>query len=73
MAIRKHAPSNEPAEVDPITALHDAIVQASEQNWAANGVSEQERVHLRPGVLAIAEAATTRLRSEHIARTGGKA
>ncbi len=62
--------SNEPAAVDEITALHDAIIQASEESWSANGVSEQERVRLRPGVAALAKNATDRLRVEHAMRAG---
>ncbi len=68
---RKHAPSNEPAEVDEIEALRRAIIEASEQNWAWNDVPVHERERLRPDVLAIAEEATSRLRAEHIARTSG--
>ena len=69
MVTRKHAPSDAPAEVDEIAALEAAIVLASEQSWAWHGVSEQERVRLRPGVAAIAQAATAQLRAEHAART----
>ncbi len=58
--------------VDPITALHDAIIQASEQNWAWSDVPVYERERLRPGVAEIAKAATDQLRAEHAARSGGK-
>ncbi|HXG56998.1 MAG TPA: hypothetical protein VNJ03_16590 [Vicinamibacterales bacterium] len=74
MATRNISPSDVPADLDPIAALHDAIIQASEENWQWNDVPEAERARLRPGVATIAEEATSRLRSEHIARTsGGKA
>lgn len=65
----RRAPDN---RLDPITALHDAIIEAAEQNWAVNGVSEPERVRLRVGVAAIARAATNRLRAEHAAREGAQ-
>lgn len=68
MAPRKISPSNEPAEVDPITALHDAIVEASEQSWEWHGVSPEERARLRPGVASIAKVATDQLRAEHAGR-----
>lgn len=55
--------------LDPIAALEAAIVTAQEENWSAHGVSEAERVRLRPSVAAIAKNAADRLRSEHAART----
>lgn len=61
----RRAPDN---RLDPIAALHTAIVQAAEQNWEVYGIPEAERSRLRPGVLAIAEEATSRLRAEHAAR-----
>ncbi len=67
---RKHAPSNEPAAVDAIEQLRQSIIQASEENWQVYGTPEAERVRLRPGVLAIAEEATSRLRGEHAMRAG---
>ncbi len=65
----KRKQSNEPGEVDQIEALRRAIIAGSEQNWQWHAVPEAERARLRPGILAIAEAATSRLRAEHIART----
>lgn len=68
---RKHAPSAAaPAVLDPIEALRRAIIQAAEQKWELYAMPEAERVHLRPGVLAIANEATARLRAEHVARIG---
>ncbi len=68
----KRTQSNKAADVvvDPIVALHDALIRAQEENWSAHGVSEQERVRLRPGVAAIARTATDRLRAEHAMRAG---
>ena len=61
---------NDATAVDPITALHDAIIQASEENWSAHAVPEAERSRLRPGVAALAKNATDRLRVEHAMRAG---
>jgi len=66
----KRTQANDATAVDPITALHDAIIQASEESWSANGVSEQERAALRPRVAALAKNATDQLRVEHAMRAG---
>ncbi len=72
MARKQHAPSDAPAEVDAIAALHDAIIQASEQNWEWNNVSAEERARLRPNIARQAKATADQLRAEHAARSGGK-
>ncbi len=66
----KRTQSNKAADVDPITTLGHAILEAAEQSWEAHAVDEQERVRLRPGVAAIARTATDRLRAEHAMRAG---
>ncbi len=68
MAPRTKTPIAAPADLDPIAALHDAIIEAAEQTWRAHDVSADEQARLRPGVLAIAEEATSRLRAEHTGR-----
>ena len=59
---------NDATAVDPIAALHHAIIQAQEENWSAHGVSEAERAHLRPIVAAQATAVSDQLRIEHANR-----
>jgi len=66
----KRKQANDAADVDPITLLHHAIIQAQEENWSAHGVSEAERAALRPRVAALAKNATDRLRVEHAMRAG---
>lgn len=68
MATRKHAPSNAPADLDPIAALGRAIVAAQEENWHVHGVSASEQARLRPIVAQQAKAVTDQLRAEHVAR-----
>ncbi len=64
--------STQAAPLDPITALHTAIVQAAEQNWQWHAVSEAERAHLRPGVAAQAKAVSDKLRTEYAMRGGAE-
>ena len=51
-----------------IDDLERDIILAKDQTWAFNGVSAEEIARLRPGVVALAKAATDQLREEYRAR-----